>query len=52
MYGNDAENLKTGLNAMLGMLTGGNSGLSAEMTRYMLEVLWYLSAVLNKIKKR
>jgi high frequency lysogenization protein len=39
VFGNDEANLKTGLNAMLGMLTGGNSGLSAEMTRYMLSIM-------------
>ncbi len=47
VFGNDAENLKTGLNAMLGMLTGGNSGLSAEMTRYMLSIM-VLERRLNK----
>ncbi|MCL0019508.1 high frequency lysogenization protein HflD [Providencia rettgeri] len=47
VFGNDAENLKTGLSAMLGMLTGGNSGLSAEMTRYMLSIMT-LERRLNK----
>lgn len=39
VFGNDEANLKTGLTALLGMLTGGNSGLSAEMTRYMLSIM-------------
>ncbi len=47
VFGNDEANLKTGLNAMLGMLTGGNSGLSAEMTRYMLSIM-VLERRLNK----
>ncbi|MBP6123246.1 MULTISPECIES: high frequency lysogenization protein HflD [Providencia] len=47
VFGNDPANLKTGLSAMLGMLTGGNSGLSAEMTRYMLSIM-ALERRLNK----
>jgi len=47
VYGNNPANLKTGLGAMLGMLTGGNSGLSAEMTRYMLSMM-ALERRLNK----
>ncbi|WP_369310891.1 high frequency lysogenization protein HflD [Providencia rettgeri] len=47
VYGNNTANLKTGLGAMLGMLTGGNSGLSAEMTRYMLSLM-ALERRLNK----
>ncbi|HDN2510131.1 TPA: high frequency lysogenization protein HflD [Providencia rettgeri] len=47
VYGNAPANLKTGLGAMLGMLTGGNSGLSAEMTRYMLSMM-ALERRLNK----
>lgn len=49
VYGNDTANLKTGLGAMLGMLSGGNngSGLSAEMTRYMLSIM-VLERRLNK----
>lgn len=47
VFGNDPANLKTGLSSMLGMLTGGNSGLSAEMTRYMLGVM-VLERRLNK----
>ncbi|MTC77748.1 high frequency lysogenization protein HflD [Providencia sp. wls1916] len=39
VFGNDEANLKTGLTALLGMLTGGNSGISAEMTRYMLSIM-------------
>lgn len=39
VFGNDEANLKTGLTALLGMLTGGNSGISAEMTRYMLSTM-------------
>ncbi|EFB71432.1 MULTISPECIES: high frequency lysogenization protein HflD [Providencia] len=39
VFGNDEANLKTGLSALLGMLTGGNSGISAEMTRYMLSIM-------------
>ncbi|MCW2254353.1 high frequency lysogenization protein [Providencia alcalifaciens] len=49
VYGNDTANLKTGLGAMLGMLSGSNngSGLSAEMTRYMLSIM-VLERRLNK----
>lgn len=47
VFGNDPANLKTGLSTMLGMLTGGNSGLSAEMTRYMLSMM-VLERRLNK----
>ncbi|MTC22020.1 MULTISPECIES: high frequency lysogenization protein HflD [unclassified Providencia] len=39
VFGNDEANLKTGLTALLDMLTGGNSGISAEMTRYMLSIM-------------
>ena len=39
VFGNDEANLKTGLTALMGMLTGGNSGISAEMTRYMLSIM-------------
>ncbi|ETS99941.1 high frequency lysogenization protein HflD [Providencia alcalifaciens] len=39
VFGNDEANLKTGLTALLGMLTGGNSGISAEMPRYMLSIM-------------
>ncbi|WP_321146604.1 high frequency lysogenization protein HflD [Providencia alcalifaciens] len=39
VFGNDEANLKTGLTALLGMLTGGNNGISAEMTRYMLSIM-------------
>ncbi|UBX48917.1 high frequency lysogenization protein HflD [Providencia alcalifaciens] len=39
VFGNDEANLKTGLTALQGMLTGGNSGISAEMTRYMLSIM-------------
>lgn len=49
VYGNDPVNLKTGLGAMLGMLSGGNnaSALSAEVTRYMLSII-VLERRLNK----
>lgn len=49
VYGNDPANLKTGLEAMLGMLSGGSTGggLSAEMTRYMLSIM-VLERRLNK----
>ncbi|MDK7735899.1 high frequency lysogenization protein HflD [Providencia stuartii] len=49
VYGNDPINLKTGLGAMLGMLSGGNnaSALSAEVTRYMLSII-VLERRLNK----
>lgn len=49
VYGNDPVNLKTGLGAMLGMLSGGNnaSALSAEVTRYMLSII-VLKRRLNK----
>ncbi|WER23918.1 high frequency lysogenization protein HflD [Providencia stuartii] len=49
VYGNDPANLKVGLGAMLSMLSGGNSGsgLSAEMTRYMLSIM-VLERRLNK----
>ncbi|EUD08011.1 high frequency lysogenization protein HflD [Providencia alcalifaciens] len=39
VFGNNEANLKTGLTALMGMLTGGNSGISAEMTRYMLSIM-------------
>lgn len=39
VFGNDEANLKTGLTTLMGMLTGGNSGISAEMTRYMLSIM-------------
>lgn len=49
VYRNDPINLKTGLGAMLGMLSGGNnaSALSAEVTRYMLSII-VLERRLNK----
>lgn len=49
VYGNNPANLKTGLGALLGMLSGGNNGggLSAEMTRYMLSIM-VLERRLNK----
>lgn len=47
VFGNDPANLKTGLEALLGMFNGTNSGLSAEMTRYMLSLM-VLERRLNK----
>ncbi|PHM33439.1 high frequency lysogenization protein HflD [Xenorhabdus innexi] len=39
VFGNEAGNLRTGLDAVMGMLNGTNSGLSAELTRYTLSLM-------------
>ncbi len=39
VFGNDESNLKLGLETMLAMFTGNNSGLSAETMRYTLSLM-------------
>ncbi len=39
VYGNDESNLKLGLETLLAMFTGNNSGLSAETMRYTLSLM-------------
>ncbi|KLU16345.1 MULTISPECIES: high frequency lysogenization protein HflD [Xenorhabdus] len=39
VFGNDACNLRVGLDAMLGMFNGSHSGVSADLTRYMLSLV-------------
>ncbi|OTA19688.1 lysogenization protein HflD [Xenorhabdus beddingii] len=39
VFGNDACNLRIGLDAMLGMFNGSHSGVSADLTRYMLGLI-------------
>ncbi|PHM75193.1 high frequency lysogenization protein HflD [Xenorhabdus kozodoii] len=47
VFGNNASNLRLGLDAMLGMFNGSHSGVSAELTRYMLSLM-ALERRLNK----
>ncbi|AOM40444.1 high frequency lysogenization protein HflD [Xenorhabdus hominickii] len=47
VFGNNANNLRIGLDAMLGMFNGSNSGVSADLTRYMLSLI-ALERRLNK----
>ncbi|MDC9592257.1 high frequency lysogenization protein HflD [Xenorhabdus sp. IM139775] len=39
VFGDNACNLRTGLDAMLGMFNGSHSGVSADLTRYMLSLM-------------
>ncbi|PHM26468.1 high frequency lysogenization protein HflD [Xenorhabdus ehlersii] len=47
VFGNNACNLRVGLDAMLGMFNGSHSGVSADLTRYMLSLM-ALERRLNK----
>ncbi|PHM63735.1 high frequency lysogenization protein HflD [Xenorhabdus ishibashii] len=47
VFGNNACNLRIGLDAMLGMFNGSHSGVSADLTRYMLSLM-VLERRLNK----
>ncbi|CDG21010.1 High frequency lysogenization protein hflD homolog [Xenorhabdus poinarii G6] len=47
VFGNNAGNLRIGLEAMLGMFNGSHSGVSADLTRYMLSLM-ALERRLNK----
>nr|WP_223281554.1 high frequency lysogenization protein HflD [Xenorhabdus griffiniae] len=47
VFGNNAGNLRVGLDAMLGMFNGSHSGVSADLTRYMLSLV-ALERRLNK----
>ncbi|MDR0218007.1 MAG: high frequency lysogenization protein HflD [Enterobacteriaceae bacterium] len=39
VFGNEVQNLRTGLDAMMGMLNSTHSGASAELTRYVLSLM-------------
>ncbi|MBD2813368.1 high frequency lysogenization protein HflD [Xenorhabdus sp. Flor] len=39
VFGNETRNLRVGLEAVMGMLNGTNSGVSAELTRYVLSIM-------------
>ncbi|MBD2805104.1 high frequency lysogenization protein HflD [Xenorhabdus szentirmaii] len=47
VFGKNAGNLRIGLDAMLGMFNGSHSGVSADLTRYMLSLM-SLERRLNK----